>query len=62
MALLELEDVRFSYGGAEILRGVSLKLEEGDIICLIGANGVGKTTTLRLISGLEKGASGRILF
>lgn len=62
MALLELEDVRFNYGGAEILRGVSLKLEEGDIICLIGANGVGKTTTLRLISGLERGASGRILF
>lgn len=62
MAVLELQDIKFSYGDVETLRGISMKLEEGDVICLIGANGAGKSTTLRLISGLEKATSGQILF
>lgn len=61
-AILNLEDVRFGYGGARILRGVSIKLAGGDVICVIGANGAGKTTTLRTISGLERPESGQIRF
>ena len=60
--LLELENVRFYYGGAEILRGISIILREKDMICLIGANGAGKTTTLRIISGLAKPTSGEIRY
>jgi len=60
--ILEVDDVRFSYGGAKILRGLSLTLDKGDVICVIGANGAGKTTTLRTISGLEKPDSGQITF
>jgi len=60
--LLELERVKFSYGGAETLRGVSMRIHEGSVVCLIGANGAGKTTTLKLISGLGKPDSGEILF
>jgi len=61
-AILNLEDVRFGYGGARILRGVSIELAGGDVICVIGANGAGKTTTLRTISGLERPESGQIRF
>jgi branched-chain amino acid transport system ATP-binding protein len=59
---LELNDVRVNYGGARILRGISMHLKEGDIVCLIGANGAGKTTTLRTISGLKRPAHGEIMF
>jgi branched-chain amino acid transport system ATP-binding protein len=48
------------YGGVHALRGVSLKVEEGEIVTLIGSNGAGKTTTLRTISGLERARSGSI--
>lgn len=60
--LLELEDIRVSYGAAEVVKGVSLKVEEGSIVCVIGANGAGKTTTLKAISGLERATSGEIRF
>ena len=60
--LLELKDIRVSYGAAEVVKGVSLKVEEGSVVCVIGANGAGKTTTLRAISGLEKATSGEIWF
>ncbi|RLT24369.1 MAG: ABC transporter ATP-binding protein [Chloroflexi bacterium] len=60
MALLELKDVNTYYGAVHALRGVSLKVEEGEIVTLIGSNGAGKTTTLRTISGLERARSGSI--
>ena len=60
MALLELKDVHTYYGAVHALRGVSLKVEEGEIVTLIGSNGAGKTTTLRTISGLERARSGSI--
>jgi len=60
--ILQLEDIHFSYGGAETLLGISINLDESDIACMIGANGAGKTTTLRVISGLEKPLSGEIRF
>ena len=60
MALLELNDVHTYYGAVHALRGVSLKVEEGEIVTLIGSNGAGKTTTLRTISGLQRARSGSI--
>ena len=58
--LLELNDVHTYYGAVHALRGVSLTVEEGEIVTLIGSNGAGKTTTLRTISGLERARSGSI--
>jgi branched-chain amino acid transport system ATP-binding protein len=60
--LLELQDVRVRYGRIEALHGISLHVDEGEIVALIGANGAGKTTTMRAISGLRPLAGGRILF
>jgi branched-chain amino acid transport system ATP-binding protein len=60
--LLELEDVHVHYGKAEALRGISLGIEEGQVVTLVGANGAGKTTTLRTISGLKKPTSGQIRY
>jgi branched-chain amino acid transport system ATP-binding protein len=61
MALLELRDVSVLYGEIEALRGVSLAIEPGEVVTLLGSNGAGKSTTLRAISGLAKPASGEIL-
>jgi branched-chain amino acid transport system ATP-binding protein len=52
MALLEVKDVHAYYGNIHALKGISLEVEEGEIVSLIGGNGAGKTTTLRAISGL----------
>ncbi len=60
MAMLELKDVYTSYGQIAALKGVSLTLEEGEIVALIGANGAGKSTTLRAISGLVRPQTGEI--
>lgn len=62
MPLLELRDLSVVYGGVEAVRGVSLKVEAGEVVTLLGSNGAGKSTTLRAISGLVKPASGDILF
>jgi branched-chain amino acid transport system ATP-binding protein len=60
--LLELEDVTLLYGRIQALHGISLTVDEGEIVALIGANGAGKTTTMRAISGLRPVASGSIRF
>jgi branched-chain amino acid transport system ATP-binding protein len=62
MALLEVRDLHTFYGNIEALKGVSLQVEEGEIVALLGANGAGKTTTLRTISGLERARSGSVTF
>jgi branched-chain amino acid transport system ATP-binding protein len=60
MALLEVSDIHARYGSIEALRGVSLTVEEGEVVTLIGANGAGKSTTLRSISGLTPPRTGTI--
>ncbi len=62
MALLEIKDLRTFYGNIEALKGVSLTVDEGEIVTLIGSNGAGKSTTLRSISGLTPARSGSIRF
>jgi len=59
---LEVRDLRIHYGRAEALKGVSLSVNEGEIIAIVGANGAGKTTILRAISGLIRPTSGEIWF
>jgi len=60
MAMLEVNDIHAYYGNIHALKGISLTVEEGEIVSLIGANGAGKTTTLRAISGLLPTRSGTI--
>jgi branched-chain amino acid transport system ATP-binding protein len=62
MALLEIRDLVVRYGEIEALRGISLNVEEGQVVTLLGANGAGKSTTLRAISGLAKPGAGDILY
>ncbi len=62
MSMLEIDNIDVHYGGIHALRGVSLKVEQGEIVTLIGANGAGKTTTLRAISGLIKPSKGTVKF
>jgi branched-chain amino acid transport system ATP-binding protein len=62
MPLLEVEDIHTFYGSIEALRGVSLTVDEGEVVTMIGSNGAGKSTTLRSISGLTPARSGRIAF
>ena len=61
MPLLEIENLSVNYGAIQAVRGLSLHVEEGEIVTLIGANGAGKTTTLRAISRLQRPAAGRIV-
>ena len=58
--MLKIENLHVAYGGIQALRGISLEVPDGKIVTLIGANGAGKSTTLRTISGLVKAASGSI--
>jgi branched-chain amino acid transport system ATP-binding protein len=60
--LLEMEDVHTFYGSIEALKGISLKVYDGEIVTLIGSNGAGKSTTLRTISGLNAPRVGRVVF
>jgi branched-chain amino acid transport system ATP-binding protein len=62
MALLEIENLHSYYGHVHALKGISLEVEEGEIVTLIGANGAGKTTTLRTVSGLLPPREGRVVF
>lgn len=60
--MLRVEDLNVHYGGIHALRGINLNVEKGKIISLIGANGAGKSTTLRAIMGLEKPSKGKIFY
>jgi branched-chain amino acid transport system ATP-binding protein len=60
--LLELDDVHVHYGKIEAIRGISVEVDEGEIVTLIGANGAGKSTTLKTISGLRTVSQGEIRF
>ena len=62
MAILEITNVTAGYGDVQILWGSSLKLEEGKLTCLVGGNGVGKTTLLRTLMGLIRPWEGSIFF
>ena len=62
MSLLELIDVHSYYGHIHALQGISVTVNEGEIVTLIGANGAGKSTTLRTISGLVPARQGQVLF
>src|ERR1700712_1332 len=62
MPLLSLEGLNVRYGEIEALRGLSLSIESGEVVTLLGANGAGKSTTLRALSGWNKPASGEVLF
>ena len=61
-SILHIENLQVRYGGIEAVKGVSLDVHEGEIVTLIGANGAGKSSTLRAIAGLEKAAGGSIIF
>ena len=60
--ILEIRDLQVHYGGIEAVRGISLDVPEGEIVTLIGANGAGKSSTLRAIAGLVKPSAGKISF
>ena len=60
--ILELKDVHTFYGSIEALKGISIEVREGEIVTLIGANGAGKSTTLRSINGLNTPKQGSIVF
>lgn len=61
-AILNIENLQVKYGGIEAVKGISFSVEEGSIVTLIGANGAGKSSTLRSIAGLVKPAAGSIVF
>ena len=62
MSSLLVENLAVSYGRTEALKGITLRVEPGQIVCLIGANGAGKTTAMRALSGLLRPRAGRITF
>ena len=62
MSLLALEELHVSYGGIRAVKGIDLHVEPGEAVCLIGANGAGKSTTLRAVTGLVHAASGRVVY
>ena len=61
MALLEVNDIHVHYGGIEALKGISLTVEQGEVVTLIGSNGAGKSTTLRAITGLSPASAGSVV-
>ena len=60
--ILSIQNLQVKYGGIEAVKGISFDVEEGTIVTLIGANGAGKSSTLRTIAGLVKPAAGSISF
>ena len=62
MPILEMNDVRYAYGKQTVLRGVSVRLEQGEMYAILGPSGCGKTTLLSLLGGLDSPAEGQILY
>jgi branched-chain amino acid transport system ATP-binding protein len=62
LSLLDVHDIHAAYGSSRVLFGISLEVARGECVCLLGRNGVGKTTTMRAIMGLTPPSSGRIVF
>ncbi|PNL91682.1 ABC transporter ATP-binding protein [Aerococcus viridans] len=62
MTMLEVKDLKVSYGMIEAIKGISFEVNQGEIVSLIGSNGAGKSTTLRTISGIKPAKSGQILY
>src|SRR5512136_1774664 len=62
MPMLEVDNIHSYYGNIHALKGISLYVEKGEIVTLIGANGAGKSTTLRTVCGLMKPREGRVVF
>ena len=60
--MLKIEDLEVSYGAVQALRGISMEVNDGEIVSLIGANGAGKTTTLHAITGLVPIKSGSVIY
>ena len=60
--MLELHDVEVAYGAIRAVRGVSLRVDPGEVVTIIGANGAGKTTLLKGIAGLERLSGGKVMF
>ncbi|MGZ3512633.1 MAG: ATP-binding cassette domain-containing protein, partial [Thermodesulfobacteriota bacterium] len=60
--MLQVENVNTYYGYSHILQGVSLEVKEGEIVVLLGRNGVGKTTTMKTIMGIQPPKEGRVVF
>lgn len=62
MSLLEVDDIHVGYGVADVLHGVSLRVEAGEVVCLLGANGAGKSTILKTVAGILQPRAGKISF
>ena len=62
MAMLEIKDLNVFYGGIHALKGISLEVEQGQIVSMIGSNGAGKSSMMNAISGLVKYKSGEIVY
>lgn len=62
MALIEVKNITARYGGEEVINDLSFDVEQGDYLLIVGENGTGKTTLLKLLTGLQKSASGSIIF
>ena len=60
MALVSLQEVRIAFDGPDLLDGVTLQIERGERVCLVGRNGAGKTTFLRILAGLSHPSSGKV--
>ena len=60
--MLELKNINAYYGESHILRDVSFTIDTGEVVCLMGRNGVGKTTTLKVLTGLLPARSGKMMF
>ena len=62
MPLLQVRDVRVAYGGIQAVKGVSFEVHAGELVCLIGSNGAGKTTSMKAVTGIQPLAGGEVLY